>query len=159
MSKRDYFIHQLADVMSKKIGKDTKVWQFVTILPGAIIGENCNICSHVFIENDVIIGDNVTIKNSSLIFDGVRIENNAFIGPNVTFTNDKMPKSQRHLSKEFLYPQTRIRSFASIGAGVTILPGVEVGAHALVGAGSLVNKDVEPNTIVFGSPAVPKLST
>ena len=84
----NYFCHTLSDVQSQNIGEDTRIWQFVVVLKGAIIGKNCNINAHVFIENDVVIGDNVTIKSGVQIWDGVTLEDNVFIGPNVTFTND-----------------------------------------------------------------------
>ena len=90
-------IHKLADAQSGAIGDGSYIWQFVIVLPNAVIGKNCNICSHCFIENDVNIGDNVTIKNGVQIWDGTIIENNVFIGPNVTFTNDKFPRSKQHL--------------------------------------------------------------
>ncbi len=86
--------HRLADVQSKNIDNNTKIWQFTVVLPNAQIGQDCNICSHCFIENDVIIGDRVTIKNGVQLWDGIRIEDDVFIGPNVTFTNDKFPKSR-----------------------------------------------------------------
>ena len=87
----DKFIHHLADVKSKDIGRDTKIWQFVVVLEKAKVGNNCNINCHCFIENDVIIGDNVTIKSGVYLWDGIRIKDNVFIGPNVTFINDKIP--------------------------------------------------------------------
>ncbi|MEQ9904675.1 hypothetical protein [Pectobacterium aroidearum] len=91
------FIHPLSDVCSNNIGERTNVWQFSVILKGALIGTNCNICAHTFIENDVIIGDNVTIKCGVYLWDGIRIEDDVFVGPNVTFTNDKRPRSKKIL--------------------------------------------------------------
>ena len=143
-------IHHLADVQSKKIGADTKIWQFVVILKNAIIGSNCNINAHVFIENNVVIGDNVTIKSGVQIWDGIKIENNVFIGPNATFTNDKLPRSKVY-PKEF--SKIKIESFASIGANATILPGIIIGQHAMIGAGAVVTKSVLPFQIVVGNPA------
>ena len=144
------FVHKFADVQTKDIGSGTKVWQFVVILPGAKIGRNCNICSHCFIENDVVIGNNVTIKNGVQLWDGVTIEDNVFIGPNVTFTNDLRPRSK-------VYPQefvkTYIKEGASIGANATILCGINVGKWAMIGAGSVVTKDIPNYALVYGNPA------
>lgn len=143
-------IHGLSDVQSNRIGNNTKIWQFTVVLENAVIGENCNICAHVFLENDVVVGDNVTIKNGVQLWDGITVENNVFIGPNVTFTNDLYPRSKQ-------YPDEYLRTFicegASIGANATILPGIRVGKNAMVGAGSVVTHDVPPNAIVVGNPA------
>ena len=132
-------IHELSDVQSKNIGKDTNIWQYCVILPNAKIGDNCNICSHCFIENDVVIGDNVTIKNGVSLYDGMRIEDDVFIGPNATFCNDKYPKSK---NKNFKLEPIVIKKGASIGANATILPGVTIGENALIAAGAVVTKDV-----------------
>jgi acetyltransferase-like isoleucine patch superfamily enzyme len=145
------FIHPLSDVQSTHIGEGTRIWQFSVVLPEARIGGDCNICSHVFIENDVVIGDRVTVKNGVQIWDGIRISNDVFIGPNVTFTNDPFPRSQQRLEK---YPVISIASGASIGANATILPGISIGRGAMIGAGAVVTRDVPENAIVRGSPAV-----
>lgn len=143
-------IHPTADVQSENIGEGTSIWQFCVILPGAIIGKNCNINCLVFIENDVRIGDNVTIKPGVQIWDGITIENDVFIGPNATFTNDLKPRSKQYPS-QFL--RTVIRKGASIGANATILPGISVGELAIIGAGSVVINDIPPNSIWVGNPA------
>ena len=143
-------IHNLSDVQTKNIGRGSTLWQFCVVLPGAIIWENCNICSHCFIENKVLIGNNVTIKNGVYLWDGIIIEDNVFIGPNVTFTNDPMPRSQDYSNKLL---ETRVKKNASIGANATILPGISVGKFAMVGAGSLVTKDVPNYALVMGNPA------
>ena len=143
-------IHPLSDVQSQTIGEGTRIWQFSVVLAGAKIGDNCNICAQVFIENDVVIGDNVTIKNGVQLWDGLRIENNVFIGPNVTFTNDLFPRSKVY-PVQFL--QTIVKSGASIGANATILPGVTIGEGAMVGAGAVVTKDVPAGAVVIGNPA------
>lgn len=143
-------IHPLADCQAR-IPEDTNVWQFCVVLPQAQIGSNCNICSHCFIENDVIVGDNVTVKCGVQLWDGIRIENNVFIGPNVTFANDKYPRSKQY-PERFL--QTIIKRGASIGANVTLLPGVTVGENAMIGAGSVVTKDVPSGELWIGNPAV-----
>ena len=143
-------IHPLADVQSTNIGEDTIVWQFCVILKGAKIGNNCNINCQVFIENDVIIGNNVTIKPGVQLWDGITIEDNVFIGPNATFTNDLKPRS-KHYPENFL--KTIVKKGASIGANATILPGLTIGEDAMIGAGSVVLKDVPPNTVWAGNPA------
>ena len=144
------FIHKTADVHSKKIGKGTRVWQYVVILKGAQIGENCNISAHSFIENDVLIGNNVTVKCGVYIWDGLTIEDNVFIGPNVTFTNDKYPRSKEYPDQ---FTKTAIKKGASIGANATILCGITIGENSLIGAGSVITKDVPPNTVWYGNPA------
>ncbi|MDR3113754.1 MAG: N-acetyltransferase [Endomicrobium sp.] len=140
----------LSDVQSKNIGKDTKIWQFCVILPGAIIGDNCNICSHCFIENKVIIGNNVTIKCGVQVWDGITIEDNVFIGPNVTFANDKHPKS---CNKNWKLDGITVKKGAAIGANSTILPGITIGENAMVGAGAVVTKDVPADSVVVGNPS------
>jgi UDP-2-acetamido-3-amino-2,3-dideoxy-glucuronate N-acetyltransferase len=143
-------IHSTADVQTKNIGSKTMVWQFSIILPGATIGDNCNINCHTFIENDVVIGDNVTIKSGVFLWDGIEIHDNVFIGPNATFVNDKFPKSKCYPEN---FQKTIINKGASIGANATILGGVTIGAFALIGAGSVVTKDVPPYALVYGNPA------
>jgi UDP-2-acetamido-3-amino-2,3-dideoxy-glucuronate N-acetyltransferase len=127
------FIHPLADCKSEMIGAETRIWQFCVILKGARIGSNCNINAQCLIENDVLIGDNVTVKSGVYIWDGVTLEDNVFVGPNVTFTNDIFPRSK-------VYPtecaRTVIKRGASIGGGATILPGVQIGEDAMIGAGA-----------------------
>lgn len=143
-------IHWLADVAECKIGPNTRIWQFVVILPGAKIGEDCNICAHVLIEGDVVVGDRVTVKSGVQLWDGIRIGDDVFIGPNATFTNDPFPRSKVYPDH---FPQTVVDKGASIGAGAVILPGVRIGAGALVGAGAVVTTDVAPNSLVVGNPA------
>lgn len=143
-------IHPTADVQSQSIGSRTTVWQYVVILPGARIGSEVNICSHCFIENDVVIGDRVTIKSGVQLWDGTRIGNDAFIGPNVTFTNDKFPRSKVYPES---FPVTTIDSGASVGGGAVLLPGITIGSGAMVGAGAVVTKSVPPFSIVSGVPA------
>ena len=143
-------VHPLADVQSTNIGEGTTVWQFCVILKGAKIGKNCNINCQVFIENDVIIGNDVTIKPGVQLWDGTIVEDKVFIGPNATFTNDLKPRSKQY-PKVFL--KTIVKSGASIGANATILPGVTIGENALIGAGSVVLKDVPPNSVWVGNPA------
>lgn len=140
-------IHSLSDVQSKNIGQHTNIWQFCVVLPGAVIGANCNICSHCFIENDVKIGNNVTIKCGVQIWDGMVIEDDVFIGANATFCNDRYPKSR---NKDWKLEPVIIKRGASIGANATILPGVTIGKNAIVGAGAIVTKDVPADTTIVG---------
>jgi UDP-2-acetamido-3-amino-2,3-dideoxy-glucuronate N-acetyltransferase len=147
---RDFFVHSHALCESEKIGKDSRVWAFAHVLPGATLGSECNVCDNVFIENDVIIGDRVTLKCGVQVWDGITIEDDVFIGPNATFTNDLFPRSK-------VYPQTFARTIirrgASLGANCTILPGITIGINAMVGAGAVVTRSVPPNAIVVGNPA------
>ncbi|MCZ6619857.1 MAG: WxcM-like domain-containing protein [Gammaproteobacteria bacterium] len=145
------FIHPQAICESDRIGAGTRVWAFVHILPGAAVGVDCNICDHVFVENDVIIGNRVTVKSGVQLWDGVRLENDVFVGPNATFTNDKFPRSKQY-PERFLH--TVVEQGASIGANATILPGIRIGARAMVGAGAVVTHDVPPKAIISGNPAV-----
>jgi acetyltransferase-like isoleucine patch superfamily enzyme len=148
--KTRVFIHEHAIVETQTIGEGTRIWAFAHVLPGAVIGAECNICDNVFIESDVVVGNRVTIKCGVQLWDGTRVEDDVFIGPNATFTNDKYSVSKHHLES---YPITRIRSGASIGANATILPGVEIGRGARVGAGAVVTRSVPPYAVVWGNPA------
>jgi UDP-2-acetamido-3-amino-2,3-dideoxy-glucuronate N-acetyltransferase len=143
-------IHKLADVSTRNIGPRTRIWQYVVILSGARIGADCNICSHVLIENDVIIGERVTVKSGVQLWDGLRVGDDVFIGPNVTFTNDKFPRSKQYPAK---FLQTTIENGASIGAGAVILPGIVVGERAMIAAGAVVTRDVASSSLVQGNPA------
>jgi acetyltransferase-like isoleucine patch superfamily enzyme len=143
-------IHPLSDVKSSQIGEGTTIWQYCVVLPKAKIGKNCNICAQVFIENDVVIGDNVTVKSGVQLWDGVTLEDNVFIGPNVTFTNDLLPRSKQY---PVHFSRTLVKRGASIGANATILAGHTIGENALIGAGSVVTKDVPANTVWYGNPA------
>lgn len=145
------FIHPNALVEAGvSIGKATKVWAFAHILPGAAIGEECNICDHVFIEGNVVVGNRVTIKCGVQLWDGLVVEDNVFIGPNATFTNDIFPRSKVYPEK---FAQTVVKKGASIGANATILPGITIGEDAMVAAGSVVTRDVPPRALVMGNPA------
>ncbi len=145
----EYFVHSHALLESKAIGKNTRIWAFVHILPNAVIGADCNICDHVFIENDVIIGDRVTIKCGVQLWDGIRLEDDVMVGPNATFTNDMFPRSK----KPFELRPTQVKRGASIGANATILCGITIGEEAMVGAGAVVTKDVPDRAVVVGNPA------
>lgn len=150
VNMNEFFVHPLADVHTTDIGTGSRIWQFVVILANARIGRDCNICSHCLIESDVIIGDRVTVKSGVQIWNGLRIANDVFIGPNVTFSNDKFPKSG---NRNFECLETVVDEGASIGAGATILPGIHIGANAIIGAGAVVTKNVPASATVVGNPA------
>lgn len=141
-------IHVSSDVKAS-IPESTRVWQYVVILEGAVIGENCNICSHSFIENDVTVGNNVTVKCGVFLWDGIVLEDNVQIGPNVTFTNDKYPRAKQ----AFELKRTTVKFGASIGAASVILGGITIGENAMIGAGSVVTKDIPANELWVGNPA------
>lgn len=143
-------IHPLSDCKNTSIPESTNIWQYCVVLPGAIIGEHCNICSHCFIENDVKIGNNVTVKCGVQIWDGIELEDNVLVGANVTFTNDMYPRSK---NKDWKLLKTKVCKGATIGAGSVILPGVVIGEKAFVAAGSVVTKNVPAGELWMGSPA------
>jgi UDP-2-acetamido-3-amino-2,3-dideoxy-glucuronate N-acetyltransferase len=149
-SPDDVFIHPLADVQSTEIGAGTRIWQFAVIVKGARIGRNCNICAHTFIEGGVVIGDDVTLKSGVYLWDGVELGNGVFVGPNATFTNDMFPRSRQ---RPDTWARTIIEDGASIGANATLLPGITIGARAMVGAGAVVVKSVAAGEVVVGNPA------
>ena len=143
-------IHPLADCMSPHVGEGTNIWQFCVVMPGARIGDDCNICANVVIENDVVVGHHVTVKSGVQLWDGVTLEDHVFIGPNATFTNDAVPRSKNVHYKRV---DTIVRQGASIGANSTIVGGLEIGAYALIGVGSVVTHDVPPHALYYGNPA------
>ncbi len=144
------FVHPHGLCESKNVGEGTRIWAFAHVLPGARIGRECNICDGVFIENDVVVGDRVTVKCGVQLWDGVTLEDDVFVGPNVTFTNDPFPRSKQHPPE---YARTLVRRGASIGANATLLPGLTIGAKAMIGAGAVVTSSVPANAIVVGNPA------
>ena len=143
-------IHKTSDVQTDNIGHNTDIWQFCVILKGAKIGTECNINSLVFIENDVTIGDRVTVKSGVQLWDGIQVGNDVFIGPNATFTNDFRPRSKQY---PVTFSETIIKNHATIGANSTILPGLVIGEYAMVGAGTVVTKNVPDRALVVGNPA------
>jgi len=144
------YIHPLSDVKSTHIGVNTKIWQFAVVLDRAVIGHNCNINCHTFIENQVIIGNNVTVKSGVYLWDGLTIQDNVFIGPNATFTNDKYPRSKQYPEE---FQRTLLEEGCSIGANSTITGGTIIGRYSIIGAGSVVTKNVPPFALVYGNPA------
>ena len=148
--KSNVMIHHFADVKATQIGDGTKIWQWVAVFSGAKIGADVNICAHCLIEDDVVIGDRVTVKSGVYLWNGIRIEDDVFIGPNVTFTNDKFPRSKIYPDK---FLTTKIEKGATVGGGAVLLPGITIGQGAMVGAGAVVTKSVPPYAIVTGSPA------
>jgi acetyltransferase-like isoleucine patch superfamily enzyme len=149
-SKSSVFLHPQALCESKNVGARTRIWANAHVLPGAHIGADCNICDQTFIENDVTVGDRVTVKCGVQLWDGVRIEDDVFIGPNATFANDRFPRSRQRPAK---FLTTIVKAGASIGANATILPGITIGRGAMVGAGAVVIESVPPYAVVAGNPA------
>ena len=145
----DFYVHPQAIVESSSIGTGTRVWAFAQVLPKARIGRACNICENVFVENDVLIGDRVTVNSGVQLWDGITLEDDVFVGQNATFTNDPSPKSRPPVA----LARTVVRSGASIGANATVLPGLTIGRNATVAAGAVVTHDVPPYAIVAGVPA------
>lgn len=143
------FVHAQGINESANVGARTRIWAYAHVLPGARIGADCNICDHTFIENDVVIGDRVTVKSGVSLWDGLRIEDDVFIGPSAAFTNDRFPRSKQYPDQ---FPVTTLRRGASIGANATILPGLTIGEYAMIGAGAVVTRDVPAGAVVVGNP-------
>ncbi|MCU7551275.1 N-acetyltransferase [Chitinophagaceae bacterium LB-8] len=147
------FIHPTAVVdEGAQIGMGTRIWHFTHLMPGCRLGRNCNVGQNVFIDNGVTIGDGVKIQNNVSVYKGVLIEDDVFLGPSAVFTNVINPRS--FIERKHEFRQTVVRRGATIGANATIVCGVEIGAYAMVGAGSVVTKNVLPFALVYGCPAV-----
>ncbi len=145
------FIHSTAIVdKTAKIGEGTKIWHFSQVREKAIIGKNCVLGYSVYVDRNVKIGNNVKLENRANIYDGVTIEDDVFIGPHVTFTNDLYPRS---VSADWKIVPTLVKKGASIGAGSVVVCGVTVGEYAMIGAGSVVTKDIPAHALAFGNPA------
>lgn len=144
-----YFVHPQGLCETTSVGPNTRIWAFAHVLKGAVLGRDCNVCDGVFIESDVIVGDQTTIKSGVQLWDGVRLGNRVFVGPNATFTNDRFPRSKQHLPA---YPKTIVKDGASIGANATILPGITIGEGAMIGAGAVVLEDVPARAVFAGNP-------
>jgi UDP-2-acetamido-3-amino-2,3-dideoxy-glucuronate N-acetyltransferase len=154
------YIHPSALVETGQIGEDTKIWAFAHLMNGVSIGQDCNIGDHTFIESGVKVGNGVTIKNNVMLWKGVHIADYVFIGPGVVLTNDRRPRSPRMpamkeqvLKESDWLVETYIEEGASIGANTTVVAGVTLGQYCMIGAGSVVTKNVEPFTLVLGNPA------
>lgn len=143
-------VHPNAEVQTDKIGEGTVIWQYAVVLKGVSIGQNCNINAHTFIENDVVIGNNVTVKSGVYLWSGIIIEDDVFIGPNVTFVNDPYPRSKKYLQKP---NGALIERGASIGANSTILSNILIGKYSMIGAGSVITKNIPPYSLWVGNPA------
>lgn len=143
-------IHPSALVESDQIGGGTRIWAFAHVSEGAIVGEESNICDHTFLESGVVVGNRVTLKSGVYLWTGTEIEDDVFVGPNATFTNDAYPRSRAYLDE---HPRTIVRRGASIGAGAVILPGIEIGAYAMIGAGAVVTRSVPAFALAYGNPA------
>ncbi len=147
-----YFVHPHALVETEDIGEGTRIWAFAHVMKGAIVGKNCNICDHAFVESNVTIGDGVTIKNGVAVWDGVSLADHVFVGPNAVFTNDLNPRAEVKKTRE-QFVTTEVREGASIGANATIVCGVTIGQYAFVSAGTVVIRDVPAYALVVGNPA------
>lgn len=134
-----------------QIGEGTRVWAFCHVQKGAVVGTNCNVCNGSFIEKGAIVGNDVVIKHNVSIFDGVTIEDGVFIGSNIAFINDKTPRAKH--GGAWKWEKTLVKKGASLGANAVIMCGITVGEYAVVGAGSVVTKDVPAYAMVYGNPA------
>ena len=155
------FIHSEALCESDDIGAGTRIWAFAHIMKGATVGRDCNIGDGAFLESGARVGDRVTIKNQVMIWDGVEVGNDVFIGPGVCFTNDLSPRSprmelpaiaERYRGENWLR-RTRVENGASLGARCIVLPGIIIGAYAMIGAGAVVTRNVPTHALMAGSPA------
>lgn len=145
-----FFVHEHGLCETTQVGDGTRIWAFAHVLPGARLGSDCNICDHVFVENDVVLGDRVTVKSGVSLWDGLEVGDDVFIGPSAAFTNDRFPRSKEYPPR---FERTIIRDGASLGANCTILPGLTIGKRSMVGAGCVLTRDVPANAIVVGNPA------
>ncbi len=146
-------IHRLALCESDEIGEGTRIWAFAHVLPGAILGADCNLGDHTFVEGGARLGDRVTLKNGVSVWDRVVLGDDVFVGPNAVFTNDHLPRSAPHRTPRSAHRTTVVESSATIGANATLVCGVTVGSHAFVGAGAVVTSDVPAHALVVGVPA------
>lgn len=149
MSEQLFYSHPLAIVETQEIGRGTRVWAFAHIMKDVRLGENCNVGEQCYLESGVVVGNDVVIKNGVALWEGVQVEDRVFLGPNCAFTNDLFPRS-RIIKRRY---KTLVREGASIGANATVLCGIKIGRYSLVGAGSVVTRDVPEFAIVAGNPA------
>jgi acetyltransferase-like isoleucine patch superfamily enzyme len=146
------FVHDKALCESDDVGPRTRVWAFAHVMKGAVVGADCNIGDHAFIESGATLGDRVTVKNAVLVWDKVTVEDDVFLGPNMVFTNDMNPRAAFKKPPDRFLP-TLVKRGASIGANATIVCGLTIGEQAFVGAGSVVIRDVPAHALVVGNPA------
>ena len=151
MTEDGVFIHPRGLCESERVGRGTRIWAFAHVMPGAVVGEDCNVCDHAFIETGAVLGDRVTVKNAVLIWSGVTVEDDVFLGPAVVFTNDLRPRAPIKRSSDELLA-TVVRRGATLGANVTVVCGLEIGAYAFVAAGAVVTTDVPAYALVVGNP-------
>jgi UDP-2-acetamido-3-amino-2,3-dideoxy-glucuronate N-acetyltransferase len=146
------FVHPNGLCESRTVGPGTRVWAFAHVMEGAVVGTDCNIGDHAFIESGARLGNGVTVKNAVLVWDRVTIEDEVFLGPNVVFTNDRSPRATRRKAPDELLP-TLVRRGATVGANATVVCGTTIGKHAFVAAGATVTGDVPAHALVAGNPA------
>jgi UDP-2-acetamido-3-amino-2,3-dideoxy-glucuronate N-acetyltransferase len=156
------FVHPRALCESEEVGPGTRIWAFAHVMKGAVVGRDCNIGDHAFIEAGARIGDRVTVKNQAMVWDGVELGDDVFIGPGVSFTNDLFPRSPRtplpavaarYRDRVGWLARTLVEKGASIGARCVVLPNITIGAYAMVGAGAVVARDVPSHALMVGAPA------
>jgi UDP-2-acetamido-3-amino-2,3-dideoxy-glucuronate N-acetyltransferase len=146
------FVHPLAVCDSERVGAGTAIWPFSHVSGGAVVGERCKIGEHCYLEDGCTLGDRVTVKNGALIWRGVHIGDDVFVGPRATFTNDAQPRVEVPVPADELLT-THVGNGVTLGASVTVLPGVAIGDYAFIGAASLVTRDVPSHALMFGVPA------
>ena len=153
MRPRRFFVHRLGCCESSHIGPRTRIWAFAHVMAGAVVGADCNLCDHTFVECGARIGDRVTLKNGVSVWTAITLEDDVFVGPGAVFTNDHAPRAVPYRTTPDRLLPTVIARGATIGANATVLCGLRVGEHAMVGAGSVVVRDVPAHAVVVGVPA------
>jgi UDP-2-acetamido-3-amino-2,3-dideoxy-glucuronate N-acetyltransferase len=157
----DVKVHPSGLCESDRVGRGSRIWAFAHVMKGAVVGEECNIGDHAFVEGGAVLGNGVTVKNGVAVWEGVTLEDYVFVGPNAVFTNDRFPRSPRgpeakarYASHDWLSP-TRVRQGATIGANATVVCGITIGRYAMIGAAAVVTRDVGDFELVIGCPARP----
>lgn len=152
MEKEEFFAHESAVIDNNvRIGKGSKIWHFTHIMPGSVLGENCNLGQNVVISPDVVLGRNVKVQNNVSIYTGVVCEDDVFLGPSMVFTNVVNPRSA--VNRRGQYTKTLVKQGASIGANATIVCGHDIGRYAFIGAGAVVTKEIPDYALFVGNPA------